>query len=65
LDKGLSLLWIFSKNQPFISLILCLFIFLSVLLISALSLLPAVYSSWVCFVLFFSRALRCVVNLLV
>ncbi|KAL6084466.1 hypothetical protein STEG23_037945 [Scotinomys teguina] len=39
LDKGLSILLIFSKNQLFVSLILCIIFFVSILLISALNLI--------------------------
>ena len=39
LDKGLSILLIFSKNQLFVSLILCIVFFVSILLISALNLI--------------------------
>ena len=44
LDKGLSILLIFSKNQLFISLILCVVLFVSILLISALSLIISCHS---------------------
>ncbi|KAL6058063.1 hypothetical protein STEG23_028335, partial [Scotinomys teguina] len=39
LDKGLSILLIFSKNQLFVSLILYIVSFVSILLISALNLI--------------------------
>jgi hypothetical protein len=52
LAKDLSLLMIFSKNQLLVWLILCIVLFVSTWLISALSLFPAVYSSWVYWLLF-------------
>ncbi|KAL6036256.1 hypothetical protein STEG23_023992, partial [Scotinomys teguina] len=39
LDKGLSVLLIFSKNQLFVSLILCIVFFVSILLISVFNLI--------------------------
>ena len=66
LAKGLSILLIFSKNQLLVLLILCVVLFVSVWLTSALSLtiscrllLLGVFAS------FCSRALRCAVKLLV
>ncbi|KAL6030415.1 hypothetical protein STEG23_017103 [Scotinomys teguina] len=43
LDKGLSILLIFSKNQLFVSLILCIVFFVSILLISALNLIISLH----------------------
>ena len=66
LAKGLSTLLIFSKNQLLVLLILCVVLFVSIWLISALSLsisccllLLSVFAS------FYSRAFRCAVKLLV
>jgi hypothetical protein len=52
LAKGLSILLIFSKNQLLILLILYMVLFVSSWLISALSLFPTFYSSWVYLLLF-------------
>jgi hypothetical protein len=46
--KGLSILLVLSKNRLLVWLILHIVIFVSTWLISALSLFPAIYSSWVC-----------------
>ncbi|KAL6086892.1 hypothetical protein STEG23_002628, partial [Scotinomys teguina] len=43
LDKGLSILLIFSKNQLFVSLIFCIVFFVSILLISALNLIISLH----------------------
>ncbi|KAL6072219.1 hypothetical protein STEG23_038044 [Scotinomys teguina] len=43
LDKDLSILLIFSKNQLFVSLILCIVFFVSILLISALNLIISLH----------------------
>jgi hypothetical protein len=66
LAKGLSILLIFSKNQLLVWLILCIVLFVSTWLISALSLIIS------CLLLllgefapFCSRAFRCAVKLLV
>jgi hypothetical protein len=66
LAKSLSILLIFSKNQLLVWLILCIVLFVSTWLISALSLIIScclflliVFSS------FCSRAFRCAVKLLV
>ena len=66
LAKGLSILLIFSKNQLLVWLILCIVLFVSTWLISALSLIISC-----CLLLlgefasFCSRAFRCAVKLLV
>jgi hypothetical protein len=64
--KGLSILLIFSKNQLLVWLILCIVLFVSNWLISALSLIiscgPLLLGE---FASFYSRAFRCAVNLLV
>lgn len=53
LNKGMSILLIFSKNQLFILFILCIVLFASILLILALNLLfPATFFSWVSLFLF-------------
>ena len=66
LGKGSSILLLFSKNQLLVGLILCMVLFVSTWLISALSLIISC-----CLLLlgefssFCSRAFRCVVKLLV
>ena len=62
LARGLSILLIFSKNQLFVSLILWIVFCVSILLISALSLIISSLYSWVSLLLFFSRAFRCAVK---
>jgi hypothetical protein len=52
LAKGLSILLIFSINQLLVWLVLCIVLFVSTWLISALSLTTASYSSWVYLLLF-------------
>ena len=52
LAKGLSILLIFSKNKLLVLLILCIVLFVSTSLISALRLFPAFYSSWMYLLLF-------------
>ena len=52
LAKGLSTLLIFSKNQLLDLLIICIVPFVSTWLISALSLFPPFYTSWVNLLLF-------------
>ena len=66
LNKGLPLLLIFSKNQFFVSLILCIVFFVSISLISAHNLIIS------CLLLlldqsasFCSKSFRCAVKLLV
>jgi hypothetical protein len=70
LAKGLSILLILSKNQLLVLVILCIVFFVSIWLISALSL--SILSRRLCLLLlldvlasFCSRALRCAVKLLV
>ena len=66
LDKVLSILLFFSKNQLFVSLILCIVLFVYILLISAISLIISfIYSTWVCLLFFSSRVFRCAVKSLV
>jgi hypothetical protein len=48
----MSIVMIFSKNQLLVLLILHIVLFVPNLLISALTLFPAIYSSWVCLLLF-------------
>jgi hypothetical protein len=64
LDKGLSILLIFSKNQLQVLLILCIVLSVSNWLISVLSLFPVIYSSYA-FASFCSRDYRCAGKLLV
>ena len=66
LDKDFSILLIFSKNQLFVSLILCIVLFISILLISALSLIISCHLLFLyVFTSFCSRDFRCDVKLLV
>jgi hypothetical protein len=66
LAKGLSILLIFSKNQLLVWLILCLVLFVSTWLISALSLIISCHLLLLDeFASFCSRAFRCAVKLLV
>jgi hypothetical protein len=66
LAKGLSILLIFSKNQLLFLLIVCIVLFLSTWLISALSLIISYHQLFlVVFASFCSRAFRCAVKLLV
>jgi len=65
LAKGLSILLIFSKNQLLIWLILCIILFVSTWLISALSLIISCrLLLWSEFVSTCSRAFMCTVKLL-
>jgi hypothetical protein len=65
LAKGLSILLIFSKNQLLVLLILCIVLFVSTWLISALSLIIFCYLLLLAvFVSYCSRAFRCAVKLL-
>jgi hypothetical protein len=64
--KGSSILLIFSKNQLLVWLILCMVLFVSTWLISALSLIISYFLLLLCvFASFCSRAFRCAVKLLV
>jgi hypothetical protein len=66
LAKGLSILLIFSKNQPFVSLIFCIVFLVSISLISALIFiiyLQLLVLSLVCSC--FSRSLRYIRSLLI
>ena len=66
LAKGLSILLIFSKNQLLVLLILCIVLFVSTWLISALSLITSCHLLLLgAFASFCSRAFRCAVKLLV
>ena len=66
LAKGLSIVLIFSKNQLLVWLILCIVLFVSTWLISALSLnISCCILLLGEFVSFCSRAVRCTVKLLV
>ena len=66
LAKGLSIVLIFSRNQFLVWLILCLVLFLSTWLISALSLIISCHLLFLGeFDSFHSRASRCAVILLV
>jgi hypothetical protein len=61
LAKSISISLIFSKNQLLVWLILCIVLFVSACLISALSLI--IY--WDVFAFFRSRAFRCAIKLVV
>jgi hypothetical protein len=66
LAKGLSIFLIFSKNQLLVWLILCMVLFVSTWLISALSLIISCHLLFLGeFASFRSRAFRCAVGLLV
>jgi len=66
LAKGLSILLIFSKNQLLVLLILCMVLFVSTWLISALSLIiSCILLLLGVFASFCSRAFRCAVKLLI
>ena len=66
LAKGLSILLIFSKNQLLVWLILCIVLFVSTWLISALSLIISCHLLLLGeFASFYSRAFRCAIKLLV
>jgi hypothetical protein len=66
LAKGISILLIFSKKQLLVLLILCIVLFVSTWLISALSLIISCCLLLLyVFASFCSRALRCAVKLLV
>jgi hypothetical protein len=65
LAKGLSVLLIFSKNQLLVWLILCIVLFVSTWLISALSLIISCHLLLLGeFASFSSKAFRCAVKLL-
>ena len=63
LTKGLSTFVSFSKNQLLVLLIIYIVLFISIWLISALSLIPSTCLGCICF--FWSAGFRCVVKLLV
>ena len=59
LYKGLSILLIFSKNQLFVTLIPCIVLCVSALMISAPSrIFLAIYTFWMCLLLFVLELLR-------
>ena len=65
LAKGLSILLIFSKNQLLVWLILCIVLFVSIWLISALSLIISYHLLLLSvFASFCSRAFRCAIKVL-
>lgn len=57
LDKGLSNLWIFSKNYLFVALILYIVLFVFILLIATLKLFP-IYFFWLYLLLCLLEFLR-------